>query len=104
MKHRYSSGMFCQICGGSVGEDDDSSVGYCVIFKNTFLQSNYSGFFSIKFLMFNVITLHRAYCITSSSSPTALKGGHGQLKVHSFFSSRIAKNLINNYASTLIIR
>ena len=103
MKHRYSSGMFCPICGGSVGEYDDSSVGYCVIFKNTFLQSTSSGFFSINFSMFNLITLHRGYCMTSSNSPTVLKGGRGQLKVQSLFSAYIAKNLINNYASTLII-
>ena len=35
MKHRYSSGMICPICEGSVGEDDESSVLYHMISRNT---------------------------------------------------------------------
>ena len=35
MEHRYSSGMFCPICEGSVGEDNDSSVLYQMVSRNT---------------------------------------------------------------------
>ena len=35
MKHRYSSGMICPICEGSVVEDYDSSVLYHMVSRNT---------------------------------------------------------------------
>ena len=35
MKHRYSSGMFCPLCEGSVGGEDDSLVLYQKVSRNT---------------------------------------------------------------------
>ena len=46
--------------------------------------------------------LHQTYCMTSLSFPTALEG-RGLLKVWSLLSTCIAKILINNYVSTLLL-
>ena len=35
MKHRYSGGMFCPLCEGSVGEYDNVPVLYQKITRNT---------------------------------------------------------------------
>ena len=41
MKHRYSSGMICPICEGSVVEDYDSSVLYHMVSRNTDQKKNF---------------------------------------------------------------
>ena len=63
---------------------------------DSFVKTRYHVFSLRKLvlIMFVLFSLHCFYLFHS---------GHGLLKVRPLFSAHIAKNIINNYASTVII-